>query len=141
MASAKGNSSNVCPASVFQGMIFSNRAKFFQSSFVIRRPAGRRTTALGTEQGLPSNFMTASLTRNSEVFHDIMMNTGRVLFVRSARAVLSMVTTPENERVEKLLKTGILHDDNLAEGYRNGGSFTDFSITLKFAMSSQTRMG
>lgn len=59
-------------------------------------------------------------------FHDIMMNTGRVLFVRSARAFLTMVTTPNPERVEKLLKPGILNDDILAEGYRNGGSFTDF---------------
>ena len=40
-------------------------------------------------------------------FHDIMMNTGRVLFVRSARAFLTMVTTPNPERVEKLLKPGI----------------------------------
>ena len=59
-------------------------------------------------------------------FHDIMMNTGRVLFVRSARAFLAMVTTPNAERIEKLLKPGILRDDILAEGYRSGGSFTDF---------------
>jgi len=59
-------------------------------------------------------------------FHDIMMNTGRVLFVRSARAFLTMVTTPNPERVEKLLGPGILKDDILSEGYRNGGSFTDF---------------
>jgi len=59
-------------------------------------------------------------------FHDIMMNTGRVLFVRSARAFLTMVTTPNPDRVEKLLKPGILNDDILAEGYRSGGSFSDF---------------
>jgi hypothetical protein len=59
-------------------------------------------------------------------FHDIMMNTGRVLFVRSARAFLTMVTTPNPDRVEKLLKTCILDDDILSEGYRNSGSFTDF---------------
>lgn len=58
--------------------------------------------------------------------HDIMMNTGRTLFVRSARAFLSMVTTPNPERVEKLLVPGILDDRILSEGYRNGGSFTDF---------------
>lgn len=59
-------------------------------------------------------------------FHDIMMNTGRVLFVRSARAFLTMVTTPNEDRVEKLLKPGILNDQILSEGYRSGGSFTDF---------------
>jgi hypothetical protein len=59
-------------------------------------------------------------------FHDIMMNTGRVLFVRSARAFLTMVTTPNPDRVEKLLKPGILNDDILAEGYRSAGSFSDF---------------
>ena len=58
--------------------------------------------------------------------HDIMMNTGRVLFVRSARAFLSMVTTKNEERIEKLLKPGILRDEILSEGYRSGGSFTDF---------------
>jgi hypothetical protein len=37
-----------------------------------------------------------------------------------------MVTTPNPERVEKLLVPGILDDRILSEGYRNGGSFTDF---------------
>jgi hypothetical protein len=59
-------------------------------------------------------------------FHDVTMNTGRTLFVRTARAFLAMVTTPNPERVEKLLKPGILHDEILSEGYRNAGSFTDF---------------
>ena len=59
-------------------------------------------------------------------FHDIMMNTGRALFVRTARAFHTMVTTPNPERIEKLLKPGILIDSILSEGYRNGGSFTDF---------------
>ena len=59
-------------------------------------------------------------------FHDIMMNTGRTLFVRTARAFLTMVTTPNPERIEKLLKPSILYDEILAEGYRNGGSFSDF---------------
>jgi hypothetical protein len=59
-------------------------------------------------------------------FHDITMNTGRALFVRTARAFLAMVTTPNPDRVEKLLKPGILNDDILSEGYRNGGSFSDF---------------
>ena len=58
--------------------------------------------------------------------HDVLMNTGRSLFVRSARAFLSMVTTPNPERIEKLLKPGILVDHILSEGYRNGSSFSDF---------------
>jgi len=59
-------------------------------------------------------------------FHDITMNTGRALFVPTARAFLTMVTTPNPERVEKLLKTGILNDTILSEGYRSSGSFTEF---------------
>lgn len=58
--------------------------------------------------------------------HDIMMNTGRVLFVNSARAFLTMVSTPNDQRVEKLLKPGILIDEILSEGYRDSGSFTDY---------------
>lgn len=57
--------------------------------------------------------------------NDIMMNTGRVLFVNSARSFLAMVTTPNPERPEKLLKTGILKDNVLSEGYRSSGSFSD----------------
>ncbi|MCU1262384.1 MAG: hypothetical protein JWO80_5269 [Bryobacterales bacterium] len=59
-------------------------------------------------------------------FHDITMNTGRTLFVRTARAFLTMVTTPNPERVEKLLQSGILDDKILSEGYRSSGSFTEF---------------
>jgi catalase len=59
-------------------------------------------------------------------FHDITMNTGRTLFVRTARAFLSMVTTPNPDRPEKLLKPGILNDAILSEGYRSAGSFSDF---------------
>jgi hypothetical protein len=59
-------------------------------------------------------------------FHDIVMNTGRVLFVRSARDFFSLVTTPNPERAEKLVKPGILDDAMLSEAFRSGGSFTDF---------------
>jgi len=62
----------------------------------------------------------------AEGFHDVTMNTGRSLFVRTARAFLSMVTTPNPERVEKLVNTQILNDNILSEGYRSSGSFTDF---------------
>lgn len=75
-------------------------------------------------------------------FHDIMMNTGRALFVRTARAFFTMVTTPNPDRIEKLLKPGILIDPILAEGYRNGGSFTDFyyhsQICYEFTDASGT---
>lgn len=75
-------------------------------------------------------------------FHDILMNTGRALFVRTARAFFTMVTTPNPERVEKLLRPGILIDDILSEGYRNGGSFTDFyyhsQICYEFTDSAGT---
>ncbi len=58
--------------------------------------------------------------------HDVTMNTGRALFVQTARAFLSMVMTPNPDRVEKLLKPGILNDEILSEGYRSSGSFCDF---------------
>jgi hypothetical protein len=35
--------------------------------------------------------------------HDLMMNTGRTLFVNTARAFWTMVSTPNDQRVEKLL--------------------------------------
>ena len=59
-------------------------------------------------------------------FHDIMMNTGRVNFVKSARSFLTMVTTPlDAEARIPLLEKGIVLDDQLTEGYRTG-SFTEF---------------
>jgi hypothetical protein len=70
-------------------------------------------------------FESGSLAKGSGMT-DIMMNTGRTLFVNSARSFLTMVTTPNDQRVEKLLKTGILNDQILSEGYRDSGSFTDY---------------
>lgn len=71
-------------------------------------------------------FYTDTPTAAEPGFHDITMNTGRTLFVGTARSFLSMVTTPNPERPEKLLQTGILDDKILAEGYRSSGSFCDF---------------
>jgi hypothetical protein len=72
-------------------------------------------------------------------FHDILMNTGKVLFVESARAFNSMVhvlpdqtiTDPVQRRADyaqrrkKLVTDGIVQDDKLTLGYRTG-SFTEF---------------
>lgn len=71
-------------------------------------------------------FFEDAAVASSPGFHDVTMNTGRVLFVRTARAFLSMVTTPNSDRQEKLVKPGILDDEILSEGYRNGGSFSDY---------------
>jgi hypothetical protein len=57
---------------------------------------------------------------------DIVMNTGRTLFVSTARAFQALVLTPDPERGDKLVKTGIVKEDILEEAYRSGGSFTDF---------------
>lgn len=73
--------------------------------------------------------------------HDVTMNTGRTLFVRSARAFLSMVTTPNAQRVEKLLIPGILEDRILSEGYRNGGSFTDFYYHSQICFELKSQAG
>lgn len=64
-------------------------------------------------------------------FHDLMMNTGRVMFVPSARAFNTMVHTPFQPGVSKgatrrpLIEQGIIDDDKLTEGYRTG-SYTEF---------------
>ena len=57
--------------------------------------------------------------------HDILMNTGRVFSVNSARAFNTTVHTPFDVRVEKLLKPGILNDEKLSEAFRNSGSYLD----------------
>ena len=58
--------------------------------------------------------------------HDIVMNTGRTLFVSTARTFQALVLTPNPERGDKLVKTGMLDEDTLAEAFRSGASFTDF---------------
>ncbi len=58
--------------------------------------------------------------------HDIVMNTGRTLFVATARTFHALVITPNPQRGEKLVKTGMLDDHTLAEAFRSGASFTDF---------------
>lgn len=59
--------------------------------------------------------------------HDVMMNTGRILFVTSAREFNTMVHTPPTdlEKRKKLVTDGVVHDEILTEGYRTG-SFTEF---------------
>jgi hypothetical protein len=59
-------------------------------------------------------------------FHDVVMNTGRALFVGTARDFLRLVTTPVAERPAKLIATGVLDDDRLAECFRDSGSFADY---------------
>jgi hypothetical protein len=58
--------------------------------------------------------------------HDIVMNTGRTLFVSTARTFQALVITPNPERGDKLVKTGMLDDHTLSEAFRSGASFTDF---------------
>lgn len=57
-------------------------------------------------------------------FHDILMNAGRALFVPSARAFLTLIDTPNDQR-QALVANGTLDDALLTEGYRSG-SFTEF---------------
>jgi hypothetical protein len=71
-------------------------------------------------------------------FHDVMMNTGNVLFVKSAREFNTMVhILPNRElsgqamrddyvaRRKQLVTDGVVQDDKLTQGYRTG-SFTEF---------------
>jgi catalase len=58
-------------------------------------------------------------------FHDILMNAGRQLFVRSIRDFSTFVHTPDAERI-KLVQQGIMLEPQLIEAYRIRGSFTDF---------------
>lgn len=55
------------------------------------------------------------------------MNTGRILFVRSAREFNTMVHTPprDKEKRKQLVSDGVVKDEILTEGYRTG-SFTEF---------------
>lgn len=78
-------------------------------------------------------------------FHDLMMNTGRVLFVRSARAFNTMIHTPFGRRGPLLRVKGkddwVVDDDKLTEAYRTG-SFTEFyyhsQIAFDFTDSAGT---
>ncbi|MGA7496094.1 MAG: hypothetical protein WBX00_05125 [Isosphaeraceae bacterium] len=72
-------------------------------------------------------------------FQDIMMNTGRVLFVPSARAFNTMIHTPFGQR-QPLLKAGILDDDKLTEAYRTG-SFTEFYYHSQIAFEFTDKSG
>jgi catalase len=72
-------------------------------------------------------------------FHDLMMNTGRVMFVPSARAFNMMVHTPFGKR-RPLIAAGLLNDDNLTEGYRTG-SFTEFYYHSQIAFEFTDRNG
>ena len=66
----------------------------------------------------------------AEGIHDIVMNTGRTLFVATARTFFALVITPNPDRGEKLVKTGMLNDRILSEAYRSGASFTDFFLSF-----------
>lgn len=78
-------------------------------------------------------------------FHDILMNTGRVLFVRSARAFNTMIHTPFGQRGPLLRVKGkddwVVDDEKLTEAYRTG-SFTEFyyhsQIAFEFTDSAGT---
>lgn len=72
-------------------------------------------------------------------FHDIMMNTGRVLFVPSARAFNTMTRTPFGQRAP-LLKDGTIDDAKLSEAYRTG-SFTEFYYHSQIAFEFTDRSG
>lgn len=72
-------------------------------------------------------------------FHDIMMNTGRVLFVPSARAFNTMIHTPFGQR-GPLIKQRILDDDKLTEAYRTG-SFTEFYYHSQIAFEFIDKLG
>ncbi|WP_435019953.1 hypothetical protein TA3x_001564 [Tundrisphaera sp. TA3] len=72
-------------------------------------------------------------------FHDIMMNTGRVLFVPSARAFNRMVHTPFGQRGE-MIREGMLDDDHLTEAYRSG-SFTEFYYHSQIAFEFTDKLG
>lgn len=72
-------------------------------------------------------------------FHDIMMNTGRVLFVPSARAFNRMVHTPFGQR-DALIRDGDLDDDKLSEAFRTG-SFTEFYYHSQIAFEFTDKTG
>jgi hypothetical protein len=74
-----------------------------------------------------------------EGLHDVMMNTGRVLFVPSARAFNRMIHTPFGER-GKLIEDGDLDDDLLTEAYRTG-SFTEFYYHSQIAFEILDKNG
>jgi catalase len=57
--------------------------------------------------------------------HDILMNAGRQLFVRSIRDFSTFVHTPDADRI-KLVQQGLMLEPQLIEAYRIRGSFTDF---------------
>ena len=72
-------------------------------------------------------------------FQDIMMNTGRVLFVRSARAFNTMIHTKFGER-GPLVKADIVDDAKLTEAYRTG-SFTEFYYHSQIAFEFTDKAG
>jgi hypothetical protein len=72
-------------------------------------------------------------------FHNILMNTGRVLFVPSARAFNTMIHTPFGQRAP-LIRDGIMDNDKLTEAYRTG-SFTEFYYQSQIAFELTDKTG
>jgi hypothetical protein len=77
-------------------------------------------------------------------FQDLMMNTGRVLFIRSARAFNTMIHTPFGRRKPLLRVKGrddwVIDDDKLTEAYRTG-SFTEFYYHSQIAYEFTDSVG
>ncbi len=122
---AKGTARIVAPAEFSQND-FLCAGKTYQVIVRHSAPGGAKDNRAQDAASASLKFFDGPADPTAEGIHDIVMNTGRTLFVSTARTFGALVLTPNPERGDKLVKTGILKEDVLAEAYRSGASFTDF---------------
>lgn len=97
-------------------------------SVIVRHsfPGGAKDNRAQDAASASLKFFDGDADPTQDGIHDIVMNTGRTLFVATARTFAALVTTPDPERGDKLVKTGMLNDRTLSEAFRSGASFTEF---------------
>jgi hypothetical protein len=124
-AHAKGTAKIIAPIG-FPQNDFLTPGKTY--SVIIRHsaPGGAKDNRARDAASASLKFFDGPADATAEGIHDIVMNTGRTLFVSTARTFQALVITPNPERGDKLVKTGKLDDHILAEAFRSGASFTDF---------------
>ncbi|MEA3211389.1 MAG: hypothetical protein QOE70_4446 [Chthoniobacter sp.] len=104
-------------------------------------PGGRSDNRARDGASASVKFCDEQADPSAQGLQNILMNTARSLFVRTARTFFKLVTTPNEERVEKLLEPKILDDAILAEAFRSGGSFTEYYFHSQICYELTDRSG
>jgi hypothetical protein len=122
---AKGRARIIVPFEFPSNDLF----KFGKEYSIIMRHAtpGPQEDSRGRDGAAASIKFFEGDSTSGDGIHDILMNTGRIVFVTSARTFNTMVHTPPTDGPlrKKLTEDGIVLDERLTEAYRTG-SFTEF---------------